>query len=92
MQAPDFIRRKELLAGLVGRVLDRGFPGVEGMGHCLVQDGPVPEEIGDGARCLAIVDAEDLEHAGIQEESPGAGTVGGFPLWISCRIGQSWSP
>lgn len=59
---------------------DAGFGGIERAGHGLELDGLVAEEIGDKARGLVIVDAEDLEDAGIGEEGASARAVGGFQL------------
>ena len=59
---------------------DAGFGGVERAGHGLELDRFIAEEIGDEPRSFVIVDAEDLEHAGIREEGPGAGAIDGFEL------------
>lgn len=79
-EVSHLIRGKERPPGLMRRVSDAGFGGIERAGHGLELDGFVAEKIGDQARCFVIIDAEDLEHAGIREEGSGAGAIGGFQL------------
>ena len=80
MDVPDLIGCEERPSGLVRRVSDAGFGGIERAGDGLELDGLIAEEIGDEARCVVIVDTEDLEDAGIREEGPGAGAIDGFEL------------
>ncbi len=80
MNVPDLIGREQRPSGLMRGPGDTRFGGIERTGHGLELDGLVAEEIRDQAGCLLIVDAEDLEDAGIREEGSGARAIGGLEL------------
>lgn len=78
--AADFIRGEQRPRRVMLTVGDTGFFGIEGAPHGLKDDSFLSEQIGNQAGAVVVVDAEDLEDAGIRQEGAGALSIGGTEL------------
>ena len=76
----DLIGRQKGPADMLLADSYAGGLGIQRPTHGLKDDGFLSEEIGDQAGAIVIVDAEDLEDAGVGKEGPGALAVGGAQL------------
>jgi len=57
-----------------------GLFGVERTSRRIEHDGLLTKQIGNQSRAVMIVDAEDLQHAGIRQKRAGPPTIGGAQL------------
>lgn len=79
-QVAHFVGGEQRPAGMVFAVGYAGFLGIERLAHGLEHNGFLPEQIGDEAGAVVIVDAEHLQDAGVRQEGAGAGAVCGAEL------------
>ena len=75
-QVAHFVGSKKRAADMVLAEGEAGLFAVERPAHRLKDDGLLAEQVGDHPGAVVIVDAEDLQDAGVGEEGSGARTVG----------------
>lgn len=79
-QIAHLVGSQERAADMVLGKREAGLFAVERPAHRLKDDGLLAEQIRDQPGAVVIVDAEDLQDAGVGEEGAGALAVGGAEL------------
>ena len=85
-QVAHFVGGEERASDMMLAERDSGLFAIERPAHRLKDDGLLAQEVGNHPGAVVIVDAEDLQDAGVGEESAGALAVCG------AQLGSSWNP